>query len=178
MPEIEVKPAFSTDIPKLIDIEHNYTTKYVWQMTLNVSEPEIEVAFREVRLPRSVHVSYPRKPSDLADTWTHRDALLLAESEQGHIGYIGLKRGITSEGVWVMDLVVDHDFRHKGVGSALMFAAQDWCVKQGYRRLTLELQSKNYPAIQFAYKMGFDFCGYNDHYYSNQDIALFFTTYI
>jgi RimJ/RimL family protein N-acetyltransferase len=37
------------------------------------------------------------------------------------------------------------------------------------------MQSKNHPAIQLAHKLGFEFCGYNDHYFSNQDIALFFS---
>ncbi|MEA2008603.1 MAG: GNAT family N-acetyltransferase [Chloroflexota bacterium] len=178
MPKIEIRPAFSTDVPKLISLEHNYTTNYVWQMTLNGSDAQTEITFREVRLPRAVHVTYPRNPAELADTWTKRDALLLAESERGHIGYISLKRGLTPKGAWVIDLVVDRTSRQTGVGSALMFAAEEWCAKQGIRRLTLEMQSKNYPTIQFAYKLGFDFCGYNDQYYPNQDIALFFSTYV
>jgi ribosomal protein S18 acetylase RimI-like enzyme len=40
--------------------------------------------------------------------------------------------------------------------------------------MVLEMQPKNYPAIQLAQKLGFDFCGYNDRYYANRDIALFF----
>ena len=36
------------------------------------------------------------------------------------------------------------------------------------------MQSKNYPAIHLALNQGYAFCGYNDHYYSTQDIALFF----
>jgi ribosomal protein S18 acetylase RimI-like enzyme len=39
----------------------------------------------------------------------------------------------------------------------------------------LDMQSKNYPAIRLAQKMGFVFSGYSDHYYPNQDIALFFS---
>jgi hypothetical protein len=36
------------------------------------------------------------------------------------------------------------------------------------------MQPKNYPAICLAQKLGFDLCGYNDRYFANQDIALFF----
>ena len=131
-----------------------------------------------MRLPRTVKISYPRNPAELADTWTQRDALLVAESAQGLVGYIGLKKGFTLEGVWIIDLLVDRAFRQKGIGGALMFAAEEWCEKRGIRRLTLEMQSKNYSTIQFAYKLRFDFCGYSDQYYANQDIALFFSTYI
>jgi hypothetical protein len=36
------------------------------------------------------------------------------------------------------------------------------------------MQSKNQPAIRLAQKHGYEFCGYNDHYYMTQDVALFF----
>jgi len=36
------------------------------------------------------------------------------------------------------------------------------------------MTSKNYAAIRLSQKLGFEFCGYNDHYYLTQDIALFF----
>ena len=178
MPEIEIRPAFSTDIPKLISLDHNYVTDHVWQMTLKTSNGQTQVSFREVRLPREVLVSYPHDQARLADTWTQRDALLVAESKLGLVAYIGLKKGIIPRGAWIMDLVVERDSRRKGIGSALALAAEEWCAQQGIGRLTLEMQSKNYPAIQFAYNLGFDFCGYNDQYYDNQDIALFFSTYV
>lgn len=178
MPEIEIRPAFSTDIPKLISLDHNYVTDHVWQMTLKTSDNQTQIAFREVRLPRAVQVLYPYDPAKLADTWTRRDALLVAESVLGFVGYIGLKKEATPQGAWVTDLVVDRASRQKGIGSALMFAAKEWCAQQGVAHLTLEMQPKNYPAIQFAYNLGFDFCGYNDQYYDNQDIALFFSTYV
>jgi ribosomal protein S18 acetylase RimI-like enzyme len=41
--------------------------------------------------------------------------------------------------------------------------------------MTLEIQTKNHPAISFAQKHGFQFCGYNERYYPNGDIALFFS---
>jgi RimJ/RimL family protein N-acetyltransferase len=38
----------------------------------------------------------------------------------------------------------------------------------------MEMQSKNVAAIRLAQKSGFEFCGYNDQYYLNKDVALFF----
>jgi ribosomal protein S18 acetylase RimI-like enzyme len=38
----------------------------------------------------------------------------------------------------------------------------------------LEMQAKNLPAIRLAQGHGYEFCGYNDHYYLTQDVALFF----
>jgi ribosomal protein S18 acetylase RimI-like enzyme len=64
--------------------------------------------------------------------------------------------------------------RRQGVASALLGAAQDWASARSHRRLILEMQSKNVPGIRLAQKFGYEFCGYNDHYYLNQDVALFF----
>ena len=51
------------------------------------------------------------------------------------------------------------------------FVADFYCPA---RRLVLEVISKNQPGIRLAQKFGFEFCGYNDQYYPNQDVALFF----
>jgi ribosomal protein S18 acetylase RimI-like enzyme len=64
--------------------------------------------------------------------------------------------------------------RRQGIGKALLLAAEDWAVHRGNFRLILELQSKNHPGISLARKRGYEFCGYIDRYYPNQDIALFF----
>jgi ribosomal protein S18 acetylase RimI-like enzyme len=64
--------------------------------------------------------------------------------------------------------------RRKGVGSTLLAAAQDWAANRSHRRMILEMQSKNLPAVRLAQKFGYEFSGYNDHYYINQDVALFF----
>jgi len=85
-----------------------------------------------------------------------------------------LERG-TASSVWVTDLVVDLPRRRQGVGGVLLNAAQDWAHERSHRRLILEMQSKNVPAIRLAQKFGYEFCGYNDHYYLTQDVALFFS---
>jgi ribosomal protein S18 acetylase RimI-like enzyme len=84
-----------------------------------------------------------------------------------------LERGAAST-VWVLDLVVDVAYRRKGVAVALLTAGQAWAESRSHRRFILEAQSKNLPAIRLAQKSGFEFCGYNDQYYLNKDVALFF----
>jgi ribosomal protein S18 acetylase RimI-like enzyme len=54
-------------------------------------------------------------------------------------------------------------------------AAIDWARARGFVRLFIEMQSKNYPAIMLARKLGFVFSGYSDHYYPDEDISLFFS---
>jgi GNAT superfamily N-acetyltransferase len=175
MPDLDIRPAFSSDIPKLIALDHHFTTGYVWQMTRDLTENQTMVSFRQVRLPREVHVSYPRNHQALADTWTTKDALLMAVDGEEPRGYISVRLGNAPASAWVEDLVVDRDFRRKGTGTALIAAAKEWCQQKQIHRLTLEMQPKNYPAIQMARNLGFEFSGFNDQYYHRQEIALFFS---
>ena len=50
----------------------------------------------------------------------------------------------------------------------------DLIVRQGMAEMMVTVQSKNWPAISFLQRNGFRFCGYNERFYRNQDIALYF----
>jgi len=175
MPEIEIRPVSADDVPALVGLDHTYTSDYVWQMEIQQPEDgQVGVQFREIRLPRSVRVDYPRSPRLLTEDWVERDGLLVAQFEGEVVGYASLSLGIAPLTCWMTDLVVKRRLRRQGIGSALVLAAQEWGTQHGSRNLILEMQPKNYPAIHLARKLGFDFCGYNDRYYANHDIGLFF----
>jgi ribosomal-protein-alanine N-acetyltransferase len=98
----------------------------------------------------------------------------VAEGEGQIVGYIHLVIQASENSVWVRNLAVVPHLRRRGIGTALLHAAAEWLRRQKADRLMLETTTKNYPAVCFAQKLGFSFCGYNDRYYENQDIALFF----
>jgi GNAT superfamily N-acetyltransferase len=178
MPEIEIRPAIATDIPHLMTLEHNYTSDHVWQMELQAENDQHSVIFRETRLPRSVQVAYPRNSQKLADEWTNRSAMLVAVLNEETVGYIGLVENLTPSTTWVTDLVVSRKLRRQGIASALLLAAQEWASNHQSRRLIMEIQPKNHAAIRLAQKLGFDFSGFNDHFFANDDIALFFAKWL
>ena len=178
MPAIEIRPAIATDIHALMELEHNYSSDYVWQMDIRQEESEVCVSFREVRLPRSVQVMYPRDHQTLADNWTHRDGLLVVEYKNEVVGYISLTQNTLLKTTLATDLAVMRRHRRQGIGSALIISAQEWALQNHSQRLILEMQPKNSPAIQMAKKLGFELCGYNDHYFVNHDIALFFSKWL
>lgn len=175
MPEIEVRPAIATDMPYLAKLDHGYKTEYVWQMDLQLSASQIDVHFRRTRLPRAVRQEYPRDPQALIDTWTHRSGVLVAIHDGRPVGYISLMVAIVPGTALATDLAVGKALRRRGIATALVLAAEDWASHQDCRQMWLEMQSKNYPAICLAHKLGYEYCGYSDRYYANQDIALFFT---
>ncbi len=177
MPEVQVRPATSTDLPLLASLDHSYSTDYVWQMETRQADgggEAVLVTFRSVRLPRSVRVNPPRDAHGLAEAWNRRVCFLVAE-EGGHLkGYLNLTLAAVPGTGWIADLGVERRFRRMGVASVLLAAALQWARANHLQRVVLETQSKNFPAISFAQKHGLVYCGYNDRYYPNQDVALFF----
>ena len=174
MSEFEIRPAGASDLPRLMALDHSSMSDYVWQLELRREPNQMTASFREVRLPRSVEVKYPRNPSALAEDWSKHSAVLVAVQENNPVGYICLTEEHNASLAWVTDLVVALDRRRKGVGSALLSAGQTWAAERSAKRLVLEVISKNQGGIRLAQKIGYEFCGYNDQYYPNQDVALFF----
>lgn len=181
MPEIEIRPPTSVDIPILVEIDHDYVSDHVWQMEIQhedgqkPSELRVEVSFRQLKLPRSVRVEYPRSPSMLTNDWKDRSCLLMAVLQGEVVGYCSMMLSIAPQTSWMTDLVIIRRLRRQGIGSALVLAGQEWARHKRCFRMVLEMQPKNYPAICMAQKLGYDLCGYNDHYFPNRDIALFFS---
>lgn len=170
---MEIHPTVATDLPRLMGMDHSCSSDYVWQVDLRREGGQVSVNLREVRLPRPVSVPYPRNPYALADEWQYRTVMLtLAMPEPS--GYLCLSAQSAAEVVWVTDLAVAPELRKRGLGLALLKAAEAWAMERGSRMLFFEMTAKNHPAIRLAQKFGFEFCGYNDHYYANHDVALFF----
>jgi ribosomal protein S18 acetylase RimI-like enzyme len=178
MPRIEIRSAVPADLPLLVAFDHSYQTSHVWQMDINSNEGQSDIHFRETRLPRAVGMAYPRSPAILLDDWMKRSALLVGIVEGLPVAYISLAEGIAVSTSWVTDLVVNTPYRRQKIGTTLLMAAQDLAKNRHNNRVVVEMQSKNTPAIHMVLQLGYQFCGYNDQYYANQDIAIFFAQYL
>ncbi|MFN3309118.1 MAG: GNAT family N-acetyltransferase [Anaerolineales bacterium] len=175
MPRIEIRPSLVCDLEALLALERDYVTQYVRQIEIESDENEtLTVSLRRVRLPRPTRVDYPRNRQQLLDGWSRCDGLLVAEMKEQLVGYISLTLSKLPNTVWINDLVVARPVRHQGIARTLVFAAEEWAMTKEQKRMVLEMQSRNDPAIQMAQKIGFDFCGFQESYYANGDVALFF----
>lgn len=170
---LEIRPAVATDLPRMMGMDHSITSEYVWQLDLRREGNQVTSNLREVRLPRPVPVAYPRSPFALADEWQEKSAVLVAV-DASVIGYVCIMEQSAATVVWVTDLVVIPEQRRRGIGSLLLNSAMDRARERGAQVFMFETQAKNLPAIRLAQKAGLEFCGYNDHYYTNRDVALFF----
>jgi len=174
---MEIEPAELPDLNVCYQMSKSYHTDYVWQMQSSETEHTVNVQFDIVRLPRSMQVEYPRNPDELLEHWHQEQCFFVARTITGEfIGFVDALSRPWENLVWIFNLVVHQRHRRQGIGTALLKTVTKWTTTHhDHARLMLEMQTKNYPAIRFAQKNGFQYCGYNERYYANGDIALFFS---
>ena len=177
MPEITIRPTQQEDIESLNAFEHGYYTEYVWQMSLDIDNGESQTSFRRVRLPRKVFVAYPRKRKNVFNQMNQAEAFLIAELSGQPVGFMKMTAEAEAGVAKVTDLVVSAPMRRQGIASGLLLAGLNLAINRDYRTVMLEMQSKNDPAIEMATKLGFSFCGFRDHYFPNQELALFYSRF-
>lgn len=73
--------------------------------------------------------------------------------------------------LWLVDIRVRAESRGRGMGSALVDELVRQCRRQNLRGIFVETQVQNYPAVCFYRRHGFAVTGFNDHLYTNQDLA-------
>lgn len=172
---MEISPAELADLNICYHMNGSYTTDYVWQMQSRNNGRRTDIRFDIVRLPRSMQVNYPRELDELLEHWEQKDCFFVVRNMQDQtVGFIDAQPQPWQSTLWVSNLMVERKFRRQGVGTLLLDSARGWAVEQQLYKIMLELQTKNHPAITFAQKLGFKFCGYNERYYPNGDITLYF----
>ena len=90
------------------------------------------------------------------------------------IGYIVARYDETQEIVWVDDVAVIPEHRRQKVAARLMDGVRQWAREQGAHRLLVPIPTKHVPMMQLVGGLGLTFCGYNDQYFLNHDIAVMF----
>ncbi len=146
---LSLRPAVATDLPRLMGLDHSVSSEYVWQVEVRRESGQVAVTLRQVRLPRSIVVAYPRKPFALADEWTRRAAMLVV-AENDPLGYVCIADLNAGNTAWVTDLVVDPEKRRQGLGTLLLEGALTWARQHGFEMFVMEVQAKNYPAVRLA----------------------------
>ncbi len=173
MAELEIRNTVSTDLPRLAALDHSIETDYVWQLDLHREPGQVDALLREVRLPRTIRLEHSRPAKELPDTW-HIRPMFSAMNGMEAVAYIRFTDEFVPHAVWITDIVVGRPMRRQGLARKLIAAVETWGIQRDLRRVIIEAQSKNAPAIRMVHKLGFEFCGYNDQYYFSRDVALFF----
>lgn len=174
MPEIEIRPAIQDDLVDMIKIDHSYRTDHILKMELIQEDNSIRVEFRNTRLPREMKINYPRNEEDLITSWNKCTLILVGRIKGKIVSYIGIEEFRSSGIVKVVDIVVTTTNRRQGIASGLLLATENWASKHSNGIIVLEMQIKNNPMINLSRKLGYSFCGFQNNYFLNHDLGLFF----
>ncbi|MEW6522703.1 MAG: GNAT family N-acetyltransferase [Bacillota bacterium] len=159
---LALAPGESDRVTRAIPFE--YTTSFVYRL----QEPGTGVGFvlEPVLLdePATVRHSYALFQKHAGDS-----RVLVAESGACPVGVIEFSWVAWHNLVRVWNLIVHPGHQRRGIGTALMAAAQAWAGSMGARGLYVETQTTNAPAIAFCRALGLDLWGLCDRFYSNRD---------
>jgi ribosomal-protein-alanine N-acetyltransferase len=173
-----IRDGLASDIPDCLLLDHGYETEQVWQMQINNEDGHRRIDFRTERLPRALQATYPSSEERLYAGLLPDQCYLVAttrDEEPEIIGYLKMHANRLHRIGEVQDVVVERHYRRKGIAGRMVKIAAMWAREHQLHHLQIEVQTKNYPGIRFSEATGFSFCGFNDRYFPNRDIAVFFT---
>ena len=166
-----------SDLPACLQIDHSYETEYVWQMRLQTEGDQQQITFQRERLPRRLEAVWPVSERRLQLALPPEHCFLIVEDREtgAIIGYLTMRHDPVYHVGRLQDVVIAPPHRRQKIGMRLLNIARKWADQQQITILTAELQTQNFPGILFCQAVGLAFCGFNDHYFPNQDIAVFFS---
>jgi ribosomal protein S18 acetylase RimI-like enzyme len=171
-----IRDALADDVPLCLALDHIYETDHVWQMHIRHDEG-VSASFRPERLPRTLEVRRQPEADRLTRALSPEACFLIAQEKgaEGVLGYLVMQRDPMQHIGQIVDFAVDRPARRCGIGGRLMLVAGAWGREHGMTRLQAAVETTNQPAIAFLTAIGFTFCGFNDRYFTNRDIAVFFS---
>jgi ribosomal protein S18 acetylase RimI-like enzyme len=162
------------DLAACLALDGSYETDFVWQVTQQSEYNQVATRFRTIRLPRTMRVPYPSWGEALLAHQERGDLILVAVESAEVCGYIDQESQPDQGVAWLHHLIVSPTHRRHGIGTVLLARAMQHARQLGLSHTMTVVQSKNFPAIKFLERNGFVFCGYNERFYRNLDIGLYF----
>lgn len=171
-----IRDGLKRDIPTCLSLDHHYETDHVWQMQIQQSPTQWHIKFNTERLPRTLRTEYQPSKARLERALPTDQCFLIAalQNEPDILGYLTMYSQPVEKYGLIQDIVVSEPFRRRRIGTRLLAVARQWAQEHTLNQLFIEMQTQNYPAMLFCQALGFTFCGFNDQYLPNQDIAIFF----
>lgn len=98
-------------------------------------------------------------------------AVLVAETPDGVVGRLSVARDPhpASEHVADLGVMVAREHRRRGIGRALMTAAEDWAREVGVRKLELHVFPSNEAALALYESLGYEREGFRRAHYRRGD---------
>jgi ribosomal-protein-alanine N-acetyltransferase len=104
------------------------------------------------------------------DELAAENRVYLAADEEGVVGFGGVM--LVGDEAHVTNLLVDPEWRRRGIGLELMRALIDEAVAEGARHITLEVRSENDAARRLYARLGLAPVGMRKGYYGDDDALI------
>lgn len=173
-----IRAATINDLDACRRMDGSVVSAEVWNMQLNAQRTDIALLFSQVRLPRPLAVPYPSNCTNMVANLGRDLQVFVADEGGSVVGWIAVTINASVEVAWVDHLMVTPERRRQGLGTALMQAAADYARSKRARSMMVPCSAKSSPAISFLRYLGMEFCGYNEHLYSDHQVAFIFAYHI
>ena len=177
MPDLTIRPLTSADVPRLSDIDAEFESDRFLDVEKTVNG--LQVSWRLIEralVPPFRSADYGMSPQDCQELTARLhegDGLYLVAEEAGKlVALFDIERERWRNTAKLWNIGIDRAYRRTGLGRELMKRAIAWARDEGLRGIVLETQTNNMPACRFYQAMGFQLCGLDDHFYSNDDIGV------
>ena len=175
MAEIEIGVAELEEYPQIAAMDLSFESDYVWKTQTLEEYESFESSFQRIRLPKTIRVSFQAYSSANLETLIRNREILSVRYDDRVIGYVRLERDETVNRLMLKTGGIMPEYRNKGVGSVLLDQVTEIARHNSLRSIVCMVQAKNDPAIHFLLSHGFVFCGYQEFFFRNMEIGLFFS---
>lgn len=175
--DIVCKPLSLRELRRLPPIASGFSTDRVFCLERRGQGTTCWWRLHETELSTPFHKQYDRGSPDewlasYLDTARLEDLHFVAAwIGQQVVGILTWQYLAWNNTVWLIDVRVTEAARRTGAGSALMNDLRGIARQRRARGITVETQINNYAAICFYLKHGFQIAGFDDHLYTNHDLA-------
>ncbi len=175
MAEIEIGAATIEDYPQIAAIDLSFESDYVWKTQMLEGLDSFESSFQRIRLPKTIRVSFQAYSPANLETLIRQREILSVRYEDKIIGYARLEQDETVNRLILKTGGIVPEYRNKGVGSVLLDQILEIARHNKIRSVICMVQAKNDPAVHFLLSHGFVFSGYQEFFFRNMEIGLFFS---
>jgi len=175
-PKLIIRDGLVKDIEACLQLDSSYHTEHVWQITIREETEQTLITLRKQRLPRALDTDHTMDTNRLEYAIKQKECFIVLEESSSNtlLGFVSMRVDQAYQSAYLQDIVIDEPYRGTKLGSRLLHVARLWATEQNLQRIIFEVPTVNYPAIEFVKSHGFVYCGFNDQYLPNQDIALFY----
>ena len=178
-PHIDVRAVHSVDAPAIYELDYSFETDRIYTLRVQNSLEQTERIVPQARVSFAFELVETLVDPPLYKDYRvsgHTLASVEARVQQVEGGYVALANDRIAgcvllnieesrSVVRIEELIIGHLYRRYGVGRLLLNCAADWARERDCWAITLEIQSSNFPAIQFYLRNGFEIWSIQRHFY-------------